>query len=109
MEIPDIEFAETNELGRVNKVDPLGITYLRIRGMWHIENPYKVFKYAYSFDDTKDFNFLAIINDTKYNSLPLEDRKILENTDGIKVENKAIKNPNNPAITKTVKIITFAR
>ena len=29
--IPSIEFAETNELARVNRVDPLGITYFRIR------------------------------------------------------------------------------
>ncbi len=35
LEIPDIEFAETRELGRVNRIDPLGITYLRMRGMWH--------------------------------------------------------------------------
>ena len=36
-ELSDVEFALTNELGRVNKVDPLGITNLRIRGMWHIK------------------------------------------------------------------------
>lgn len=38
-EISSVEFAQTRELGRVNRVDPLGITYLRVRGMWHIENP----------------------------------------------------------------------
>ncbi|MEO0968680.1 MAG: NgoPII family restriction endonuclease, partial [Cyanobacteria bacterium J06639_18] len=37
-EIKDVEFSKTQELGRVNKVDPLGITYLRIRGMWGIQN-----------------------------------------------------------------------
>lgn len=31
--VVDVEFSETRELGRVNRVDPLGITYLRIRGM----------------------------------------------------------------------------
>jgi hypothetical protein len=36
--ISDVEFTETNELGKVKKVDPLGVTDLRIRGMWHIEN-----------------------------------------------------------------------
>ena len=46
IELQDVEFSETNELGRVNKVDPLGITYLRIRGMWGIENPIKVFNYV---------------------------------------------------------------
>lgn len=109
LEIPDIEFAETNELGRVNKVDPLGITYLRIRGMWHIENPYKVFKYVYQFDGSKNFNFLAIINDNKYNSFPLEDRNEIENISGISIIDKTIKNPNNPALLKKVKVITFAR
>ena len=29
--IPNVEFTETNELGKVKKVDPLGITDLRIR------------------------------------------------------------------------------
>ena len=29
--ITDVELAETTELGRVNRVDPLGITYLRVR------------------------------------------------------------------------------
>ena len=45
--IDGVEFSETKELGRVNKVDPLGITNLRIRGMWHIDNPIKVFNYIY--------------------------------------------------------------
>ena len=38
-----LEKAETVELGKVKRVDPLGITELRIRGMWSIENPLKVF------------------------------------------------------------------
>lgn len=29
--IEGVEFAETRELGRVNRVDPLGITYMRVR------------------------------------------------------------------------------
>lgn len=110
LEIPDIEFAEnTKELGRVNRVDPLGITYLRIRGMWHIENPLRVFKNLYSFDREKDFHFLAIINSEKYNSFPYEERKILETTVGAKVENKSIRDPNNPAKQKAVKVILFEK
>ena len=38
--IPGVEFSETRELGRINRVDPLGITYMRVRGMWGIENPW---------------------------------------------------------------------
>ncbi len=39
---PNVQLAITNELARVNKVDPLGITYLRVRGMWGIDNPISV-------------------------------------------------------------------
>lgn len=45
--IAGVEFSETNELGRVNRIDPLGITYLRVRGMWGIDNPWSVFHYIY--------------------------------------------------------------
>lgn len=109
LEIPDIEFAETNELGRVNHVDPLGITYLRLRGMWHIENPFRVFRYAYQFDTTKAFNFLAIINLEKYASFAQTDRDKIESEVGINIETKNIKDPNNPAKIKKVVVITFSR
>ena len=48
-ELAGVEFSETNELGRINKVDPLGVTYFRIRGMWGIDHPNKVFDYAQKF------------------------------------------------------------
>lgn len=109
LEIPNIEFAETNEFGRVNHVDPLGITYLRLRGMWHIENPFRVFRYTYEFDLTKAFNFLAIINLKKYESFPKADRIKIESEPGIRIRFMEIKDPNNPAIMKNVVVITFAR
>ena len=57
--IPNIEFSKTKELGRVNNIDPLGITYLRVRGMWGIKTPWKVFDYIYERDMNKSFNFMA--------------------------------------------------
>lgn len=68
-----IELGETNEIARVNKVDPLGITYLRVRGMWGIEHPSKVFEYI-----------------TTKNSR----NAILQKCN---VKDVKIKNPNNPA------------
>lgn len=35
-----VEVSETNELGRVNKVDHLEISDLRVRGMWLIKSPF---------------------------------------------------------------------
>lgn len=109
--IPDLEFAPTNELGRINRVDPLGITYFRIRGMWGIENPVKVFDYIYKIDDTKEFNFMALINEEKYNSFAnikeLED--LQKSYSNLMIQDVEIKNPNNPAKLKKAKLITFVK
>ena len=107
--INDLEFSETNEIGRVNRVDPLGITYFRIRGMWGIENPVKVFDYIYKRDDSKQFNFMALINEDKYlsfsNTKELEDLE--KENKNLEIKNVRIKNPNNPAQLKKAKLITF--
>ncbi|MBU6141840.1 NgoPII family restriction endonuclease [Patescibacteria group bacterium] len=56
-EIDHLEFAtETNEIAGVRKVDPLGITYLRIRGMWGIDAPQKVFGSLTEPQKGKDFS-----------------------------------------------------
>lgn len=65
--IPGVDFSETRELGHVNKVDPLGITYLRVRGMWGIENPWKVFNYVYERNMQREFTFMCIINNENGN------------------------------------------
>lgn len=106
--IPDVVFADTKELGRVNQVDPLGITNLRIRGMWQIENPRKVFNYLHEPTD-KDFELVCIIPTEKYNSFPNESKSKLEGITekGFSIEDKQIKNPNNPAKLMDCKLIKF--
>lgn len=107
--VPDVDFSETNELGKVKKVDHLGITDLRIRGMWHIDNPFKVFDYIYRRDDSHSFNLMVIINQEKVSKLSnyklLEE---LEKTDSnFIINNKRIQDPRNPANLKDVKLITY--
>lgn len=106
--IPDVVFADTKELGRVNQVDPLGITNLRIRGMWQIENPRKVFNYLHDTTD-KDFELVCIIPTEKYISFPKESRTKLERLkeNGFNIEDKQIKDPNNPAKLMDCKLIKF--
>lgn len=106
--IPDVVFADTRELGRVNQVDPLGITNLRIRGMWQIENPRKVFSYLHEPTD-KEFELVCIILNDKYNSFPLESKNKLEDIseNEFSIENKQIKDPNNPANLLDCKLIKF--
>ncbi len=107
--IPDVEFTDTKELGKVKKVDPLGITDLRIRGMWHIDNPNKTFNYIYTYDDTKDFQLICLMKKEKYDSLPSEDKEAIENLENDKVEVKdiRIKNPNNPVQLIDAKLLIF--
>lgn len=113
MSIPDIEFKETKELGRVNRVDPLGITYLRIRGMWGIENPLKVFNYVLSKEEKRiacsSFNLIAIINETKWSELPRTQELVtkIKDTKGANIQTIKIKDPNNPATLKNAYLITY--
>ncbi len=107
----NIQSEKTNELGRVNRVDPLGITNLRIRGMWNIKNPMKVFEYIHKMPTDKKFTFMAIINDKKYYSFDEKQRNRFEN---IVLEEKKfeirdinIATPDNPAKLKNAKLITF--
>lgn len=110
--IPGVEFADTKELGRVNRVDPLGITYLRIRGMWAIENPARVFSYIYT-PSNANFEFAAIINAEKYNSFPEADRAEIDRLNGglsgFGIRAVKIKSPDNPSILKDAKLITLVR
>ncbi len=109
--IPYVEFTQTKELGKVKKVDPLGVTDLRIRGMWQIDNPNKIFDYIYDFDDTKDFQLICLMKKTKYDDLAVEDKKYIED---LVLKNKyitskdiKIKNPNNPIKLIDAKLLVF--
>ena len=107
--IANVEFTETNELGKVKKVDPLGITDLRIRGMWHIENPTKIFNYIYRYDEIKSFQFVCLMKKEKYDSMPLADRQTIENltNPNVSVSDVRIKNPNNPVQLMNGKLLVF--
>ncbi len=108
-EIPDVDFTETKELGKVKKVDPLGITTLRVRGMWHIMNPLKVFKYVYSYDTDAQFQMMVIMKKEKFDSFPQGDRDALLNLtkDGFSISDIEIQDPNNSAKLMDAKLITY--
>lgn len=109
-QIHGVEFAQTKELGRINRVDPLGITYMRVRGMWGIENPFKVFDYIYKRDTTKEFNFMAVINCEKFNSFDNRNElyEVAKGMEHLKIEQVEIKNPNNPAMLVPAVLISYS-
>ena len=111
--IPDVDFSPTRELGRVNGVDPLRITNMRIRGMWIIQAPSRVYDYLYSYDTDVAFQLVAIIPLQKWNSFPKEDRVMLENhalvNRGLTIDDVGVKNPNNPVNLIDAKLIVFKK
>lgn len=106
-DIQGIEFSETKELGRINKVDPLGITDLRVRGMWKIKNPWVVFNYIYTRNMNNNFDFMCLINEDKWQSFKNKDELFNMQSDRLKISDVEIKNPNNPAQLKRAKLITY--
>ena len=109
-EIDHLEFTEeTNEIAGVRKIDPLGITYLRVRGMWGIDTPHKVFGSLTEFNRESDFSAFALILDEKYKSFPKQDRDNIESDSNIKIKSVEIKSPNNPANYLKAKLIFFVK
>lgn len=106
-----LQGSPTNELGHYNAVDPLGITYMRIRGMWGIKHPIKVFSYVYDRRSDCDFELMCIINDKKAKQLGNFDTllKKAKTCANLNVSNVLIKNPNNTVKTVNAKLITYFR
>jgi len=108
--ISDVESSETDELGRVNKVDPLNITSLRIRGMWVINHPSNIFDYLDTgYDSKNNFQIIAIMKESKYLSFPLDSRTTIESISvpGFNINTQSIKCPDNPDNLIPAKIITY--
>ena len=108
--IPHIELTETNELGKIKKVDPLGITDLRVRGMWSIFHPKKVFDYLPKQNISSEFKFYCVMKAEKYRSFSDEDKNnliALKDDRTFFINDVQIKNPNNPAQLIPVKFMEF--
>ncbi len=102
-----LEKGKSVELGKVKRVDPLGITELRIRGMWQIQNPLVVFESFCKIGDPDKFHLFALIKKTKYDMFPKEIRTILEKNKQVSVKDIKIKDPNNPAKFLEAKLISY--
>lgn len=61
-----------NEIGRLNKVDPLKATSLRVRGMWLLDHPAKVFKNIFIKPQNDVFVLNALVSKTKWNEYSSE-------------------------------------
>ena len=109
METKDIDFTNTKELAHINAVDPLGITYFRVRSMWGIQNPWKVFHYLCTIDTTKQFNFMCIISQRKWNTFnnAIQLEMLSKTNQALAVFDNTVYDPDNPANLINVKVINY--
>lgn len=108
-EIKSLDLAETEELGRVIKVDPLEITYMRVRGMWHVKNPMVHFKDYYSVPKENGFYLACIIDEAKLTEMGNSDilDSLEKEFETFTIKDIKIANPNNPAVLKNAKFILY--
>ena len=103
-----IHLAQTRELGRINGVDPLRITDLRIRGMWMIRNPLVLFKEFFGYNPQKtsrEFSLFAIISAKKYSSFSKASREKAESMESLEIKDIRVTNPNNISKSIDAKLI----
>lgn len=106
--LDSVELAETNELGRINKVDHLGISDLRVRGMWLIKSPFQHFGYLTNDYVNTTFQLLALIPENKYSNFEnREDFETFCNESGVTISDERIADPQNPANLINCKLITY--
>jgi hypothetical protein len=88
--IPDTEFNETNEIGRLNEVDPLKLAHLRIRGMWLLKPPIVAFEGYHNYSSDHTFQYHCILPLTKYNSYTESSREAIEGINEISISDVSV-------------------
>jgi len=97
---------KTTELGKVKGVDPLKNTDLRIRSMWHITSPTKLFKEQIGRKDSDTFLAAAILRSSKYQKFPSSDKKLIQ-SGSFQISETDIADPDNNSKKIRVKLIVY--
>ena len=91
-----MEFMNYSTLGGAKGVDSLKITTLRVRGMWVIKHPQKVFSKLIQDWVDNEFEVKALIPKDIFENLPQSSRKRLEDS-LLKKEEIKLPDPTNRA------------
>ncbi len=108
-----LESHETKEIANFPEVDPMGITTLRVRGMWTIQNPNIVFKdiSSISSKEKEGFDIRCLMKVEKYNSMPIADRHRIQElaklSKNLTISNHKTPFPDNPAQLLDVVLISY--
>ncbi len=99
----------TKELGRYNKIDPLEITDLRIRGMYQVKHPTKVFDYLLEDirQENNKVNCFALVLESKWEKFSPKLKSQIEKLTDLTVKKVSIKDPDNPQQRISARFIYF--
>ncbi|PGK44181.1 restriction endonuclease [Bacillus anthracis] len=99
--------SKTNELARFNKIDSRGLTDLRVRSMWLLQNPIKAFSEVVRFDKANDFSIISIIKKDKYDTYinKEEFEQFVRNNPYVEVENVTIAHPTEADVQQQIVVI----
>lgn len=108
-ELEGVNLSPTSEIGRLNELDILGITDLRIRPMWQLTHPSKVFEYLPHVGNGDLPALYSVMRKAKYEEFPQEQRKILENLNDSNLTfcHTDIKDPNEIGKMIEAVVVTY--
>lgn len=100
LKLEELHLKETNELGKVFNIDEQCITNLRIRGMWNMSHPEKIFKDNIVYNNNENpktiFKLIILEDDFKQiDKFTLEKLNKAIEDKVVKKSNIHIPNPNN--------------
>ena len=105
-DIGKAEFNPSKEFGRISKIDPQDFTKLRIRSMFELENPSKIFSNEINWKKNEKLVISLIMRKRKFLSFPKKDRDSLES---FQIENFKGKNPDSPQTEMDLVLIRYSR
>ena len=108
LEDKGIELQDTNEIGKVKKIDILGYSELRIRGMWGLRSPGKIFKNQIGKSGDEELLIVAIMKKEKFEKFPEEDRKKLKNN-SFNVKHFQASDPNDSKNQIDLVLVKYSR
>jgi len=98
----------TNELGRFNRVDALGQTSLRVRGMWQLVHPAISLQKFLIAPGTRDFVFNCVLPENDFILFPEDDIAAIRIREhkGLMSSCRAIPDPTNANLSMQARIIS---
>lgn len=102
----NLNLSKTRELARLNKIDPLKITDLRVRGMFQIMAPIRLFSNFIKPDLSKELSAFVVMRKEKFESFEEKEKELTKKE--MSVSDIRIKNPDNPKALLGAKLISFS-